>query len=257
MTKTKSQIRADAVERLRETPCAWSGDYIGAMLGIEYSDAIDRRSLRDALIDLLTDEETESIQNSEKDKFDTSDKLEADIERMVKEHGLYWIRMYIIEWLDRQAAIKEHEVLCHPDERDEQIAELQKQVDELEAECDARARALDFNLRHIHELQEKVEELEDKYAELLSEKVVSDETCDIFAEKLEAEKKRCAELEAELNRTCLLAYDGKWLVCSNCGESMQWFGVRTVYKGGTQDRALGVDGVRYCPFCGARIEVIE
>lgn len=68
-----------------------------------------------------------------------------------------------------------------------------------------------------------------------------------YAEKVD-------ELEAELNRTCSLAYDGKWLTCSECGESLQWFGVRTVYKGDTQERALGVDGVRFCPFCGARIE---
>lgn len=98
---------------------------------------------------------------------------------------------HIIALLDRQAAITRREVLAQPDERDEQIAELQAKMD---------------------------------------------------------------ELEAELNRTCTLAYDGKWLTCSECGESLQWFGVWTVYKTGTQERALGVEGVRYCPFCGARIE---
>ena len=69
--------------------------------------------------------------------------------------------------------------------------------------------------------------------------------------ELQAERDK---LEAELNRTCTLAYDGKWLICSNCGESLQWFGVRTIYKECTQERALGVEGVRFCPFCGARIE---
>ena len=36
---------------------------------------------------------------------DTREQLEVDVERMVKEHSLYWLRTYIIEWLDRQAAI--------------------------------------------------------------------------------------------------------------------------------------------------------
>ena len=42
----------------------------------------------------------------------------------------------IRELLDRQASITEREILSHPDERDEQIAELQQQVDELsERKC--------------------------------------------------------------------------------------------------------------------------
>ena len=42
----------------------------------------------------------------------------------------------VIALLDRQASITEREILSHPDERDEQIAELQQQVDELsERKC--------------------------------------------------------------------------------------------------------------------------
>ena len=57
MTKTKRQLRAEAVERLRNTPCAWGGDYIGAILGIKYNHSIDRNKIKNALIDLLTDDD--------------------------------------------------------------------------------------------------------------------------------------------------------------------------------------------------------
>ena len=40
----------------------------------------------------------------------------------------------VLEWLDRQASITEREILSHPDERDEQIAELQQQADDLRDE---------------------------------------------------------------------------------------------------------------------------
>ena len=40
----------------------------------------------------------------------------------------------VLEWLDRQASITDREILSHPDERDEQIAELQQQADDLRDE---------------------------------------------------------------------------------------------------------------------------
>jgi len=57
MTKTKAQLRAEAVERLETTPCAWTSDYISAMLGFKVNAGVDRHELRDALIDLLIDDD--------------------------------------------------------------------------------------------------------------------------------------------------------------------------------------------------------
>ena len=62
MTKSKRQLRAEAVERLEERPCAWASDYIAAMLGIDYSPSIDRNDLKDALIDILSDEPNDALQ---------------------------------------------------------------------------------------------------------------------------------------------------------------------------------------------------
>ena len=68
---------------------------------------------------------------------DTREKLEVDVERMVKEHSLYWLRTYIIEWLDRQAVITEreaserHKKFCAWCEQvtDGRIAELTAEVE--------------------------------------------------------------------------------------------------------------------------------
>lgn len=170
-----------------------------------------------------------------------------------------------------------------------EISELQDKVDELEAEktraecqkysdnsadwedsCDTR-EILEHDCKWMahawapddfpddkleKKLYREIIEKLDRQAEITradDERIC--ETC--RDEQVEALQEQVDELEAELDatrRTCSLEYDGKWLVCSNCGESLQWFGVRTVYKGDTQERALGVDGVRFCPFCGTRIE---
>lgn len=61
---------------------------------------------------------------------DTRELLEAEI-RYEYNGRIEWEADQIIGWLDRQAAITEHEVLCHPDERDEQIAELKADNDYL------------------------------------------------------------------------------------------------------------------------------
>lgn len=57
MAKTKRQLRAEAAERLENMSCVWDSDYIGAILGIDCKPSIDRLEIRDALVDLLTDDE--------------------------------------------------------------------------------------------------------------------------------------------------------------------------------------------------------
>lgn len=55
MTKTKAQLRAEAVERLRDCRYHTHADYVRAMLGWGHEPHFE--DSRDALIDLLTDEE--------------------------------------------------------------------------------------------------------------------------------------------------------------------------------------------------------
>ena len=77
-----------------------------------------------------------SVNGKEADSLqDSREKLEAEI-RYEYNGSINNEAEQIIEWLDRQAAITEHEVLCHPDERDEQIAELQAKVDDLKEELE-------------------------------------------------------------------------------------------------------------------------
>ena len=85
-------------------------------------------------------------------QVDSREKLEADVDRMVKEHGLYWLRTYIIEWLDRQADITHRETLCHPDERDEQIAELEAERNRLQGVVKAQADSFAKMERRLSEL---------------------------------------------------------------------------------------------------------
>lgn len=89
---------------------------------------------------------------TETENADSRAKLEADafnlIAQMVNEaysmgeREATWtvnrasVHERIASWLNRQAAITERETLSHPDERDEQIAELQQQVGDLTAERD-------------------------------------------------------------------------------------------------------------------------
>ena len=80
---------------------------------------------------------------------DSREKLEADVHALCVElqdhHGVDAVDVWcgsdeqniferILLMLDRQASITEREILSHPDERDEQIAELQQQVDDLRDE---------------------------------------------------------------------------------------------------------------------------
>ena len=80
---------------------------------------------------------------------DSREKLEADVHALCVElqdhHGVDAVDVWcgsdeqniferILLMLDRQASITEREILSHPDERDEQIAELQQQADDLRDE---------------------------------------------------------------------------------------------------------------------------
>ena len=166
MTKTKAQLRAEAVERLKTLNNPSSCKIVDAITGSEWMGSQKRCKV---LIDLLTDDEPQDVTTPEFDvplygwhEGDTREKLEADLLELTKAWkaddsfmSIYSTVAYaqVKELLDRQAAITRTECERFCDTcRDEQ-------VDELEAECDARARALDFNLKHIHELQEQVDDL--------------------------------------------------------------------------------------------------
>lgn len=71
---------------------------------------------------------------------DTREQLEADVHSAIFQWGWdsEWsrnaqrIREFVVKsWLNRQVEITRREVLCQPDERDEQIAELTAEVEQL------------------------------------------------------------------------------------------------------------------------------
>ena len=149
--KTKKQLRAEAVERLKESRYHTHADYVRAMLGWGHEPHFE--DSRDALIDLLTDDDcgTAEAETSQVPGHDTREKLEADIRRT------YWCLSEqeiepVFGWLDRQAAIVEREVLCQPDERDEQIAELT-------SERDNWANCYDMAVKRGQNLLSKIDEL--------------------------------------------------------------------------------------------------
>lgn len=76
-------------------------------------------------------EQAKSKWQSNDGQVDSREKLEADIADLMVAEPLYEIAL---KWLDRQAAITHRETLCHPDERDEQIAELEAERDRLQNE---------------------------------------------------------------------------------------------------------------------------
>lgn len=170
--KTKAQLRAEAVERLKANEpdniylaihqaIGWSGDAL-------HTD----EEWRDALIDLLTDEEPRkfgvtaeqmakastdffnklpSVNGKEADSLqDSREKLEAEI-RYEYNGSISNEAEGIIEWLDRQAAITK--------------MEMQAKVDELEAK-----KASWTCCYHIDRLA-KLQAQRDRYRDLLSKAV--------------------------------------------------------------------------------------
>lgn len=117
---------------------------------------------------------------------DSREKLEADASELTADYaasGDVCDALYggIVELLDRQAAITECEVLAHPDERDEQIAEL---TAKLESEKKHREYAykeankfIEVNgklAKNVRLLTTRVDELtaeREHYRELLSEAI--------------------------------------------------------------------------------------
>ena len=76
MTKSKSQLRAEAVERLRDCRYHTHADYIRAMLGWGHEPHFE--DSRDALIDLLTDEPTNGIEGETNGIVDGSPLVDRD-----------------------------------------------------------------------------------------------------------------------------------------------------------------------------------
>ena len=111
---------------------------------VDVNDAVDKQA--DS-----TTQEVDSTTELLSDGTDSREKLEADVlkyythttstlmwpdDANIKTKWVSVSMDTVLEWLDRQASITEREILSHPDERDEQIAELQQQVDELsERKC--------------------------------------------------------------------------------------------------------------------------
>jgi hypothetical protein len=131
---------------------------------------------RDALIDLLTDDDAHSTtepklseqSESLSDESDSREKLEDDVGFIVKEGFVTY--KSIIGWLDRQAAITERkhlELACAFQlESDKRITELQEKVDALtQANADYReewhrvCRERDDLQRKLHESNRERESL--------------------------------------------------------------------------------------------------
>ena len=142
MTKTKKQLRAEAVERLRSIPNEYMNatSVVVAIAGEAAYRLGGTRDARDMCIDLLTDDD--STTESLSDGTDSREKLLEDANAVAID---YWdrkrtwgdandLKRDVTALLDRQASITEREILSHPDERDEQIAELQQQADDLRDE---------------------------------------------------------------------------------------------------------------------------
>lgn len=118
MTKTKRQLRAEAVERLKAAKAGkWNMSY--AIVGHAYSpdEAID------TAIMLLTDDdsttqEVDSTTESLSDWTDSREKLEDDIAETIDFWGAAYpdarVRV-VIGWLDRQAAITANELTSQSD----------------------------------------------------------------------------------------------------------------------------------------------
>ena len=127
MTKTKKQLRAEAVQRLRSIPneCMNATSVVVAIAGEAAYRLGGTRDARDMCIDLLTDDdstthEVESTTELLSDGADSRAKLEEDANAVAID---YWqrertwsdandLKRDVIALLDRQAAITEEETRC-------------------------------------------------------------------------------------------------------------------------------------------------
>lgn len=132
MTKTKAQLRAEAVERLRELDAYVDGpeSIVDKLVGEIETDRFNYHVEIEYIIDLLTDEEP---QNGTTPEFDVP--LYG-----WHEGSVAWIlRQYEDEKLMRDVDCDMH-VLLETEELEDRIAELQAKVDGLEAD-NARLRS--------------------------------------------------------------------------------------------------------------------
>ena len=138
------------------------------------------------------------------EQVDTREKLEADVNHMVKEHGLYWLHTYIIEWLDRQAAITTHEVIDsyeHKAERQSdrifelhnKLADALEQVDNLTAERDDLAH----ELRRARKAAKRWHELASGYRDKAAQFV---EIIETLTATLDRKNARIKRLRGKLKR---------------------------------------------------------
>lgn len=156
MTKTKKQLRAEAVERLKNSEYHTALDDVCSMLGWGHEPHFEGAT--DALIDLLADDDANDDSTPEKvvsgsEQFltplsnpnetgngdDSREKLEADIERYLSQAGCHEM---VCGWLDRQAAITAEETSNaweeYSDATQREIAELTAERDELQAQADEK-----------------------------------------------------------------------------------------------------------------------
>lgn len=190
MTKTKAQLRREAVERLKDTHMD-SGSAVkklAAAIGSEWNPPSVNYSLgclKSKLIDLLTDEEprkfgvtAEQMAKASADFFDklpsvngkkadssqdSREKLEAEI-RYEYNGSIEWEADQIIEWLDRQAAITEREYFetkCYDcqDAHDRQTYKNIERYAELKEQLDTMRDVARKFRDERDELQERVDNL--------------------------------------------------------------------------------------------------
>lgn len=145
MTKTKKQLRAEAVERLKNSEYHTVLDDVCSMLGWGHEPHFEGAT--DALIDLLTDDDatTESLS----DEADSRERLEADIIDRSEQcrtilgnlrDGLNTVTVsvdVVRGWLDRQAAITSKEWCYSYDALEEELERVRAERDELRGKMEA------------------------------------------------------------------------------------------------------------------------
>lgn len=177
MTKSKSQLRAEAVERLRNYNKRKHKNLARCVLSDRYED-VSFEANRLMLMS-VNGKEADSLQ-------DSRELLEADIKKYRWEHGETSGR--VTEWLDRQVAITKDEILgtsyryaralangAEDMEIMDELCELRSKVDALESENEKLNSKMQYKNRRIAEPQAKVDVLDSR--EKLEEDIKSTQWC--------------------------------------------------------------------------------
>ena len=146
MTKTKKQLRAEAVERLKNTAhwlmCFYAdGEAVYWHSGYQPErESVGQSMLKD--IELLTDDPNDDsapekvvsggAANVTTESCDSREKLEADVRR-----SLGFTVDDVFHWLDRQAAITEREQQAKVDELTGQLEQSRKLIGDMLDAADA------------------------------------------------------------------------------------------------------------------------